>query len=145
MPKTKINIKELKEFFKDFPSFTNTDLHNYFNSIENEISLETLNWRIHYLVSRGILKRIGHGRFTISKTENYFPESLKLIDSINKKVKREFPTLSYCLWSSTALNEFLTNKPENLFIIIVTIFDFLWDKNKSISLSGQRNDEPVRI
>lgn len=132
MLNTKINIDDIKVFFSSIPSFSSSDLHNYFNSFENEISASTLNWRIHYLVSKGVIKRIGHGRFTISKTDHYFPVSQKIIDSLYKKIKREFPSLSLCIWSSSVLEEFFINKSEFPFVIIETrkdsldiIFNFL--------------------
>lgn len=99
----------------------------------------TINWRIYNLVQKGVLTRIGRGKFTIGTTRSYSPKLTTKQISIFKKVASEFPFISICIWSTSVINEFMLHQPGRFYQlievekdVIESLFYFLKDKNMSV-------------
>jgi len=105
-------------FFKNRESFETTDIANFFNGFEPNISQTTVNWRVFTLVKQGVLKRIGKGVFTLG-TMNYFvPEISSKAKTLSKKIKKHFPYLESCIWNSSILNEFTLHQANQFYLLI---------------------------
>ena len=70
---------------------------------------------------------------------NYLPEIPKKLKTINAKLKNKFPFSTYCLWSSSLLNEFSIHQANKSFFLIEvekdsleSIFHFLKDKKYTV-------------
>jgi hypothetical protein len=111
-------IDLLKESFKDRETFEGSDIVEFFKSIDNNIKTSTVNWRIYNLVQTGILKRIGRGKLTLGNGKIYIPEISIKIKSINKKLKKAFPYLNFCIWSTSSINEFMIHQPGRFYILV---------------------------
>ncbi|MEA2040976.1 MAG: DUF6577 family protein [Bacteroidota bacterium] len=70
------------------------------------MSKATVNWRVYELVNKGILERIGRGKFKIGKELLFEPEISLKIKKINRLLKNNLPFINYCLWNSNIINEF---------------------------------------
>ena len=78
----------------------------FYNKSTPNIPRTTVNWRVYELVNKGILERIGHGKFKIGKTLLFEPEISSKIIKINNLLKKQLPFINYCLWNSNIINEF---------------------------------------
>jgi hypothetical protein len=114
----KLNIEQLKDFFKDKENFETSDLVNFYLQWEPEVKPTTINWRIYNLVQSGVLTRIGRGRFAIGKNRIYTPEISSKIKSVHSKLKKEFPYLRMCIWNTSSLNEFMIHQPGRFYLLI---------------------------
>jgi len=92
-------------------------------------------------VKRGILKRISKGIFSLKKINYFTPEINSKLKSLNKKIKKEFPFLELCLWSTAILNEFTIHQTNQIFVIVEvekdateSIFIFLKEQQKNVFL-----------
>lgn len=114
----KLKISEIKKSFTDVEIITTADLFNFYKSSESAVKKATVNWRIYELVQRGLLQRIGRGKYIIGKELKYFPELSAKEIKINKLIKNEFPFIKYCIWNTSNLNEFLQHQSSLQFIVV---------------------------
>ncbi len=114
----KLNIEQLKDFFKDKESFETSDIVNFYLQREPEAKTTTINWRVYKLVQSGVLNRVGRGRFAIGEKRVYVPEISSKIKSLHSKLKKEFPYLRICIWNTSFLNEFMIHQPGRFYILI---------------------------
>jgi len=69
-------------------------------------------------VQLGVLNRVGRGKFNIGAAKNYIPELPPKIYSLNKKLKKQFPFLTFCLWDTSVLNEFMIHQPGKFYLLV---------------------------
>ena len=111
----------------------------FYRSIEPDVKKTTVNWRIYNLVQKGVLSRIGRGRYCLGNGDAYFPEISGKQISVYKKIKSDFPFLTVCLWSTSVLNEFMLHQPGRYYQLLEvekdateSIFYYLKDRNYSV-------------
>lgn len=114
----KIQFSEIKKTFKDSEIITSADLFNFYKFSESTVKKATVNWRIFELVHRGLLQRIGKGKFVVGKSIYYLPEISNKEIKINSVIKKEFPFIKYCIWNSSILSEFLQHQSSFRFIVV---------------------------
>ena len=114
----KLKISEIKKSFTDVDIIKTAELFNFYKSSESAVRKATVNWRIYELVQRGLLQRIGRGKYIIGKELKYFPEFSAKEIKINKLIKNEFPFIKYCIWNTSNLNEFLQHQSSLQFIVV---------------------------
>jgi len=129
----------LKEWFKKENIFDNRQIVDFYRTIEPNIKDSTVNWRIYSLVQSGILTRVGRGKYLIGSKKNYIPEIRTKLKQLNNKLKRQFPFLDYCLWSSVLFNEFMLHQPGKFYLIVEvekdameSVFFFMKEKKYSV-------------
>ncbi|MEB2773769.1 DUF6577 family protein [Algoriphagus sp. D3-2-R+10] len=108
-----------------------------------------VNWRIYTLVQKGILNRVGRGRFSLSKGEVYTPALSSKLNSVYKKIKVDFPFLSVCIWSTSVLNEFMLHQPGRYYHLIEVDRDalesiFFYLKERSYSVFLEPSEQLIR-
>lgn len=142
----KLNIDKLKSHFKSKNVFETANIIAFYNKFEKEVKPTAINWRIYSLVQMGILKRIGRGKFSIGKGENYVPEISAKLKTTYKKLKREFPYLDICIWNTSALNEFMVHQPGRFYILVEvekeatrSVFFFLKEAKYSVFLEPTKD------
>lgn len=98
------------------------------------------------MVQKGILQRIGRGKFTLGEGKNYIPEISAAIKNIFKRLKAEFPFTNVCIWSTSALNEFMLHQPNRFFILVEiekeatnAVFYFLREIKKSVFIEPTKD------
>ena len=72
------------------------------------------------MVQKGILQRIGRGKFRLGQSSKYIPEISTLTKSIYKKLKAQFPYANFCVWNTSVLNEFMQHQPNRFFLLVET-------------------------
>ncbi len=130
---TKETEKHIKEYFKDFKSFTREELFAYLKKFDKDISYSTLGWRIYDLNKRMIIRTLSRGVYTINKKSDYIPaisNKLKNLYSISKNLfkyqydKKEL-NKRLCIWDTKWLNEFMIHQMFASFIVIESIDEAL--------------------
>ncbi len=87
----------------------------------------------------GILNRIGRGKFEAGEGKNYIPEISSKLKTLYSKLKKGFPYLKFCVWHTSALNEFMLHQSGNFYVLVEvekeatqSIFYFLKEANYSV-------------
>ena len=155
-------IKELNDRFKNSETFSIGELYMYYKEFDNSLTMNSVRVRIARFVKSGILKKLGGGIYTFEKKEGYFPEVNNKLKALYKKLNKKFPLLKFCVWHTSALNEFMQHQPFRFYTIIETeedglesVFDFLRrqipnlflipDQNTLYRYTSEKNDSAVII
>ncbi len=120
MSKLKLNIDKLKDRFSETGVIENKQIIEFYRKFEPDLKKSTINWRIYSLVQTGVLNRIGLGKYILGNKQNYIPEIHPNLIKLDRILKKNFPFLNYCLWSTSILNEFMLHQPGK-FIFIVEV------------------------
>lgn len=115
-----MNAQDIKNFFKDRVILQTPDLYQLFKENDPDLSTNAINWRIHNLVKKGILNRVGRGKFSIADKKLYSPyvnERMKLIYS---ELIGSFKYSKFCIWNTISLNEFMLHQPFHFYLMIET-------------------------
>lgn len=94
------------------------EIAHFYKEFEADIKLTTVNWRVNTLIQKGVLKRIGRGQFVLGEGKYYVPEISAKMKTIFTKIKKEFPYMNFCIWVTSALNEFMLHQPNRFYILI---------------------------
>jgi len=70
------------------------------------------------MVQKGLLTRIGRGKFTLSSGKFFTPELSEKLKTINSKLKNEYPYLKTCIWNTSVFNEFMVHQPGRFHILV---------------------------
>jgi len=114
----KLKYSEIENTFADSRIITTADLYNSYKAVEPAIKKATVNWRIYELVKTGRLQRIGRGKYFLGTEVKYIPEISPKEIKISNLLKKEFPFINYCVWTSSYLNEFSQHMSAFQFIIV---------------------------
>lgn len=142
MAAEKLLIDRIVDRFGEKPFFEIRELAAFYRLKEKTITTATINWRAHYLVRAGVLQRIGRGRYAVGREKQYSPEINTSTKSLYRKLKEEFPYSAFCLWNTSAVNEFMVHQPGRFFTLVETeketteaVFYFLKDLKKQVFLN----------
>ncbi|MBI1306428.1 MAG: hypothetical protein GC181_07430 [Bacteroidetes bacterium] len=138
----KLRVDELRIHFNNQPGLTVSDITKFYRSKEPAVKKTTLNWRIYNLIQKGVLTRIGRGKFTLGEGISYCPEVTTNQISLFKELKTAFPFISICIWSTSVINEFMLHQPGRHFHLIEvekegieSLFYFLKEKNMPVYMN----------
>jgi len=70
------------------------------------------------MVQKGLLTRIGRGKFTLRSGKIFTPELSEKLKTINSKLKNEYPYLKACIWNTSVFNEFMVHQPGRFHILV---------------------------
>lgn len=108
----------LLERFNDVEYISTKDIADFYLSIDSTVKKTTINWRVYALVQKGILARIGRGRFQLGSSKIYLPEIYRKEKIIYNKLMAEFPFVDVCIWNTKILNEFMQHQSGSFQIIV---------------------------
>lgn len=135
-------IKELNSTFKAHKTFTTKDVVEFYQKENVNIKRQTVIRRISVLIKQGILKRVGKGLYRLGQEKKYFPIFDKKNIKLYSKLNKQFPLLDFCIWDTSAINEFMLHQPSRYYTIIETerdateaVFNFLKEFNKNVYLN----------
>ncbi|MBT7995441.1 MAG: hypothetical protein HN691_11240, partial [Bacteroidetes bacterium] len=142
---TKLHIEELKEWFKNNHSLNNREILSFYRSIDPKIKKDAVSTRIYRLVQYGILTRVGRGKFVVGNKSNYIPEVPSKVKTLSNKLKKEYPFLKQCIWTSSLYNEFMLHQPGRFFILVEvekdateSVFFFMKENKYSVFLEPSK-------
>jgi hypothetical protein len=105
----KQNIDALKEHFKQRVEFNVDDVFRFYNKGNPAISRTTVNWKIHNLVQKGEIQRIGRGIYRLGQSNLFQPDLSLKTKKIAHSIKKEFPYANFCVWELAVVNYFSHN------------------------------------
>jgi len=142
----KLHTDSFIHHFKGKAVFETKDIVDFYKLTEKFIKSTTINWRVYALVQKGVLQRIGRGKFKLGKVRKYMPEISSLEKSIFKKLKTAFPYANFCVWKTSVFNEFMQHQPSRFFLMVETdkeitnsVFYFLRDLKKSVFIDPTKD------
>jgi len=144
--KDKLHIDQLKTYFKTKESFKSKEISDFYKTFEPELKQTTINWRIFSLVKKGVLQRIGRGKFALGEMNTFMPEITYKQTSLYKKIKKEFPFLDLCIWNTSIINEFSIHQTNQNFLILEAekettqaVFIYLNEQKKNVFLEPTKD------
>jgi hypothetical protein len=78
----------------------------------------TVNWRVHELVNRHLLERIGKGKFRLGSGTLFIPNLHTKHFKISAAIKQKFPFTSFCIWESSNIKEFSQHISKTSFTLV---------------------------
>ncbi|MFP5082161.1 DUF6577 family protein [Pedobacter sp. JCM 36344] len=93
-------------------------MRKYFLGLNPNLSDSTIQWRIHDLINSSVLRRTGRGLYEIGAEKIYKPELSARAIKAGKFIKKNFPEVAFCVWSSDLLNEFSHHLTAYPFILV---------------------------
>lgn len=103
---SKLQENKVKQLFDQQEVVTNTDILGLYRKEEPGIPGPTVNWRIYHLVQKGIIHRVGKGKYREGKARTFCPELSPKTIKAGKLVGKEFPYINYCVWELAVINSF---------------------------------------
>ena len=97
---------------------TTDDLVKFYLSMHPKITRTTINWRVHELVNKNIISRVGRGKFAWGGTSEMTPFPSDKVKEINKFLKERFPLVNFCLWQSNIVKSFAHHISKDNFILL---------------------------
>ena len=87
-------------------TFDVSDIFRFYVKQEPEISRTTVNWRIHALVQKGVIQRVGRGFYRLGKTNQFQHDLSPQVRKTARTIKKEFPYTNFCVWELAVVNHF---------------------------------------
>ena len=136
------NIDNFKEYFKDKNIIEIKDIVDFYRIADKRIKSTTIRWRIYSLVQKGILQRVGRGKFCFGKSTNYVPEISPKLKSIYNKIIKDFPFSRICVWHTSVFNEFMQHQMGKFYYLVEVekdaaeaVFYYLKEKKPDVFLN----------
>ena len=137
-----LDADSLVQHFKDKNIIEMANIADFYRITDEQIKLTTIRWRVYLLVQKGVLQRVGRGKFCLGKSITYIPEISPKIKSLYNKISKEFPYSLFCIWHTSLFNEFMQHQMGKFYFIIEVekdaaeaVFYSLKEKNLSVFLN----------
>ncbi len=108
---------------KDFPSWSDNTINMYLSKLKKE----------------GIINAPSRGIYEMDSHIPFQPSISNSLKRLFNKVKREFPYITFCIWDTVWLNDFMRHQPFKHYVVIEvekdaseSVFTFLTESNKNI-------------
>ncbi len=132
----------IKQAFAQKDIFTKDELEVYLRQHFPNAAEKTISWRIHNLKSKGIIRHVSRGIYSLVTKKDFKPEISNSLKRINNKIRKEFPFVQFCLWESKWFNELMVHQLFKNYLVIETekdamesIFNSLTDFSKKVFLN----------
>jgi len=116
--KEKLHIISIEESFKEQEILEINDILSFYRETNPSIKKNTIYWKIHDLVEKGILKRVGRGRYQLGTQNTFSPQLSNKLKTLYKKLDSEFPYLEKSVWNTSWLNQWMLHIPNVNMIFI---------------------------
>ena len=103
---SKLDIERLKEQLSQKDAVTLKDIDAFYREREPSIPKTTVSWRIYSMLQKGILQRIGYGKYSFGKTQYFVPKVSHKMKQIAQTIKKNYPFIKYCQWELLLVNMF---------------------------------------
>jgi hypothetical protein len=114
----RLYLDDFHRHFKDDDIFETSDIADFYHSMPEQLTLSTINWRIYSLIQRGILQRVGRGKFRTGKTQVFIPDIPLKLKSLYRKIDEKFPFTNICVWHTSVFNEFMHHQAGRFYYLI---------------------------
>lgn len=138
----KLHIESFKEKFENFDTITVKKILEFYQDKDAFVKKSTVNWRIYKLVEKGIIQRVGRGKYRLGEQKEFHPKINQSIKSLYTILKNEYPYLDISIWTTEWISQWILHIPSaNKTIIEVekgtedSVFYFLSDIRKNVFLN----------
>jgi len=111
-------IDNFIQHFKDKNIIEILDIVDFYRVTDKQIKLTTIRWRIYLLAQKGVLQRVGRGKFRLGKSTIYLPETSPKLKSLYNKISKDFPYSLVCVWHTSVFNEFMQHQMGKFYYLI---------------------------
>jgi hypothetical protein len=111
-------IEQLDNEFQGKTLFSRIELFDFFRRINPDWKETTFRWKIHDLKNKQIIRPVSREFFTLSCKPVFIPDSSEQERKIFLKIKKQFPTLKFCIWSTQIVSEFMLHIPARFIILL---------------------------
>src|SRR5690606_1168400 len=87
---------------RDFPAWSDNTINMYLSKLKKE----------------GIINAPSRGIYELDSSTPFQPNISTTLKRIFNKIKREFPYISFCVWDTVWLNDFMRHQPVKHYIIV---------------------------
>ncbi len=115
--------KLVESIKKDFPTWSDNTINMYLSKLKKE----------------GVINAPSRGIYELDGQKPFQPNISTTLKRIFNKVKREFPYISFCVWDTVWLNDFMRHQPFKHYTVVEvekdaseSVFTFLTDTIKSV-------------
>ena len=119
MKKNRVD-REIKEYFKNYPSFSREDLYNFYLRYELDLNPQTFGWRVFDLKKKNIITAIRRGIYKISDKQQFNPQLDKELQKIARYLNGNFFDLNFMVWTTKWINDFTLHMAFQTFYVIET-------------------------
>jgi hypothetical protein len=125
-------VKQLNNEFQGKALLSKTELFNFFHRMNPEWKETTFRWKIHDLKNKQVILPVSREFFTLSCKPVFVPNSSERERKIFSKVRKQFPILKSCIWSTQIVSEFMLHLPARFITVLQVekealepVYDFL--------------------
>lgn len=108
-----MNIDNVLVSLKDDRTYTRNDLIKAFRKYNKELNDTTFRWMLYYMLLHNRLFRVGYDEYTTSEQRvlpEYRPVYTEDVFKVKNLLENRYPELSFVMFESVALNEFLNHQ-----------------------------------
>ncbi|WP_345742803.1 DUF6577 family protein [Aquimarina aggregata] len=117
-------------------------MFDFYESKDSLVTKSTVNWRIYKLVEKGIIQRVGRGKYRLGEQKEFRPKINQSIKSLYTILRNEYPYLDISIWTTEWISQWMLHIPGTHKIIIEvekgtedSVFYFLSDIRKNVFLN----------
>ncbi|WNY23405.1 hypothetical protein MmiHf6_07120 [Methanimicrococcus hongohii] len=103
--KQKLDLIKFKKQLSNQNVCQVNDFFNYYSKKEPKISKATVNWRIHDLVEKGVIQRVGRGTYEFGETTTFTQEPSEKTKEIGKIILDNYSEIKFCVWEMAFVNK----------------------------------------
>lgn len=111
---------------KDFPDWSDNTINMYLSKLKKE----------------GIINAPSRGVYEMDSNISFQPNISVSLKRLFNKVKREFPYITFCVWDTVWLNDFMRHQPFKHYVVMEvekdaseSVFTFLTEINKNVFIN----------
>tara|TARA_R110002033_G_scaffold165923_1_gene204244 strand:- start:5780 stop:6526 length:747 start_codon:yes stop_codon:yes gene_type:complete len=142
----KLHIEAFQNYFKTFESVSVKDIKTFYEKLDKDVKMTTINWRIYALVDNGIIQRIGRGKYSLGKQKEFTPVISNENESLYLTLKEEYPFLDISIWTTQWVAQWMLHIPGTYETIIEvekgseeSVFYFLSDIRNNVFLNPSKD------
>lgn len=134
--------KYIGHYFKESDRLSKQKL---VGSIKNDFpdwSDNTINMYLSKLKKEGVINAPSRGIYELERNTSFQPNISTGLKRIFNKVKREFPYITFCVWNTVWLNDFMRHQPFKHYVVVdvekdasESVFAFLTETAKNVFLN----------
>jgi hypothetical protein len=111
-------ISQLKTAFLGKESFSRTELYSFFQLFDPDLKDTTFRSKIHDLKNKCVITPLSKSFFTLVYKPPFQPKIGETECKLFSKIKKQFPTLQFCIWSSQIVSEFMLHIPAKFITVL---------------------------
>jgi hypothetical protein len=130
--------ENIQKYFNGKETFSREELYAFYTKYKPDLKETTFRWIIFNLKKLQIITSVSRGLFTLSFKPLFKPEPDQSEKKLFSTIEKQFPSLKFCIWSTSIVSEFMLHLPvKNITILqaekeaLEPIYDFLKEKKFS--------------